>query len=131
MIPMTKNDVTAYWQTSAKEALASAETLFEATHFDHALFFCHLALEKILKGLVWNKTNNPPLPIHDLVKISVQAGIETSAKQQEQLKEITTWNIEARYDTYKRDFYRKATRIFTKDWIMVTKELFLWIQKQY
>lgn len=128
---MTPNDVTAYWQTTARESFSSAETLFKAKHFDHALFFCHLALEKILKGLVWKKTNNPPLPIHDLVKLTEQAGLCTNTTQQDQLKEITTWNIEARYDTYKRDFYQKATKTFTQEWLAVARELFVWIQKQY
>lgn len=128
---MTLSDVTTYWQTSAKESLESAEILAHAKHFDHALFFCHLALEKILKGLVWKKTNNPPLPIHDLVKLTEQTKLEITARQREQLKEITTWNIEARYDSYKRDFYRKATQSFSLKWMAVAKELYLWIQKQY
>lgn len=128
---MTPNDITAYWQTTANEALASAEALVKAKHFDHALFFCHLALEKLLKGLVWKRTDTPPLPIHDLVKLTKQAKLTTSAKQQEQFKEITTWNIEARYDTYKRDFYRKATQSFAVGWLAAAKELFIWIQKQY
>lgn len=96
---MTLSDVTTYWQTTANDALSSAETLFEAKHFDHSLFFCHLALEKILKGLIWKKTGDPPLPVHDLVKLAQQAKLKMTTRQQEQLKEITTWNIEARYDT--------------------------------
>lgn len=128
---MTLNDVTTYWITTATEAFASAESLITAKHYDHALFFCHLALEKILKGLIWKKTNTPPLPVHDLVKLTEQATIQLTVKQQEQLKEITTWNIEARYDSYKRDFYRKASRSFTLEWMATAKELFLWIQKHY
>ncbi|MEK7141235.1 MAG: HEPN domain-containing protein [Patescibacteria group bacterium] len=128
---MSPNDVTVFWQTTAKETLASAQSLVKAKHFDHALFFCHLALEKMLKGLVWKKTNNPPFPIHDLVKLAQQAHLQLSTNQQEQLKEITTWNIEARYDTYKRDFYRKATQPFTLEWMKTVKEIFIWIQNQY
>lgn len=128
---MSPNDVTDFWKTTANEALASAKTLFQAKRFDHALFFCHLALEKMLKGLVWKKTNNPPFPIHDLVKLAEQARLPLSVKQQEQLKEITTWNIEARYDTYKRDFYHKATSSFTREWMTMAKEIFVWIQNQY
>ena len=128
---MSPNDVTVFWQTTAKETLASAQSLVKAKHFDHALFFCHLALEKMLKGLVWKKTNNPPFPIHDLVKLAQQAHLQLSTNQQEQLKEITTWNIEARYDTYKRDFYRKATQPLTLEWMKTVKEIFIWIQNQY
>lgn len=128
---MTLSDVTTYWQTAAQEAWTSAEILLEAGRSHHALFFCHLALEKLLKGLVWKRSNNPPLPIHDLVKLTEQVRLKTTAKQKAQLKEITTWNIEARYDSYKRDFYRKATRAFAREWLAVAKELFTWIQKQY
>jgi len=128
---MTSTDIAEFWKKTAQEDWDTAQALFEISRFHHALFFCQLALEKILKGLVYAKTKTHPLPIHQLVKLTKQAGLTLTNIQQQQLEEITSWNIEARYDSYKREFYQKATKEFTFQWMKVAKELFLWIKNQY
>jgi hypothetical protein len=40
-----------------------------------------------------------------------------------QLKEISTFNITARYDNYKRDFYNKATEEYASEWIQIGQKL--------
>jgi HEPN domain-containing protein len=128
---MTKNDVTNYWLDTAKDALKTAEDLFEDKRYNYSLFFCHLAIEKILKGLVFKQTSEHPLPIHNLSKIAQQSKIALSEDLQKNLNEITTWNIQARYDSIKRDFYKKATQEFAKTWLAKVKEIFLWLKNQY
>lgn len=128
---MTPTDIADFWQKTAQDDWETAEALVSAQKYHHALFFCHLALEKILKGLVYAKTHDHPLPIHDLSKLGHQAGLQFDTKREEQLKEITTWNIKARYDDYKREFYKKASHTFSVQWMEIAKELFLWIKKQY
>lgn len=128
---MTVNDVKNYWFDSAEDALKTAEDLFEDKRFNYCLFFCHLATEKILKGLVFKQTGEHPLPIHNLTKLAQQAKITIDENLQKDLNEITTWNIQARYDSIKRDFYKKATASFTKDWLLKVKEIYLWLKNQY
>lgn len=128
---MSPKDFIAYWQTTSQEDFDTAETLFEAKHYQQALFFCQLALEKLLKGLVYAKTGGHALPIHNLNKLADQAALNLNQQQEEAFKEITSWNIEARYDNIKRTFYHKATKAFTAGWMKKTKELFIWIKNQY
>jgi hypothetical protein len=72
----------------------------------------------------------PPF-IHDLVKLSELAGIETSQEQREQLAKITRFHVAARYDDLKSKLYREATPAFTAQWMKAIEELFLWIKKNY
>ena len=44
------------------------------------------------------------------------------------LDTITTFNINARYDSYKQSFYRKCTNEFTADWIEKINEIRQWIK---
>ena len=111
--------------------MAVARNLFKLKRFHYSLFFCHLALEKIIKGLVFKKTHKHPLPIHNLVKLVQQAKIDFNQQRTKELEEITTWNIQARYDSVKRDFYKKATKEFTQKWLERVEGLFRWFQKQY
>lgn len=128
---MTENDVTNYWLDTAQDALKTAEDLFTDERYNYSLFFCHLAIEKILKGLVFKQTGEHPLPIHNLTKLAQQSKIALSEDLQKNLSEITTWNIQARYDSIKRDFYKKATQEFAKVWLSKVKEIFLWLKNQY
>lgn len=131
--PMTKDqkEVIDYWIKTAEETLNSAKDLLKLKHYDHSLFFCHLALEKLIKGLVLAKTGSHSLPIHDLVKLSRQANLMLSQDSEEDLAEMTTWNISARYDNIKRDFYHKATKQFTENWFKKAERIFLWLKSQY
>lgn len=40
-----------------------------------------------------------------------------------QLTEISAFNIQARYDDYKLNFYKKANKRFTLKYITITKEI--------
>lgn len=128
---MSPNDVISYWLETAEEDLKTAGELLGLKRYHHALFFCHLALEKLLKGLVYKRTKNHPLPIHDLAKLAQQTGVSFPDTHMQDLEEITTWNIQARYDTIKRSFYKKATREFSSLWFGKVKEIFVWIKRQY
>ncbi|HLD24421.1 MAG TPA: HEPN domain-containing protein [Patescibacteria group bacterium] len=128
---MTAQDLIAHWQTTAQDAFDTAEVLLRSKRYDHALFFCHLAIEKLLKGLVVKKTNTHPLPIHALVKLATQADIALNQQQRRKLEEITKWNIQARYDSIKRELYHKATREFTIQWMATVNDLFVWLTNQY
>ena len=70
--------VAKHFEDSAKRDLKTAEGLFSLKRFDACLFFCHLALEKIIKGLVSLKTKEVPPYTHDLVKLLSIAKIDLS-----------------------------------------------------
>ena len=128
---MTKKEVLNYWLTTAQDDLETAETLIKAKKYHHALFFSHLALEKLIKGLVYKNTNNHPLPIHNLKRLATQAKLPFTVQQALDMKEMTSWNIEARYDDIKRKFYKKAAKEFTLRWWQKVKGLFQWLKNQY
>ncbi|PIQ69852.1 DNA-binding protein, partial [Candidatus Shapirobacteria bacterium CG11_big_fil_rev_8_21_14_0_20_40_12] len=45
-----------------------------------------------------------------------EAGIELTEEQKQDFKEITSYNIEARYDDIKLSFYKKATKEYALKW---------------
>lgn len=126
---MIKKDAVEKWRGSAQEDLQVAKELFTNTRYAYCLFFCQLALEKILKAVIVNITDDAPPITHDLVRLISQTKQETTAEQLGQLREITTFNVEARYDIQKERLYKKATREFTNNYLAITEEFFLWISK--
>ena len=59
------------------------------------------------------------------------AKIELSEEQEELFREINTFNIRARYDDYKLEFYKKATRSYTVKYFKSANKLYLWLEKKF
>ncbi|TSC87988.1 MAG: HEPN domain protein [Microgenomates group bacterium Gr01-1014_16] len=89
----------------------------------NALFFAQLSLEKILKALHYYKKDDHPLMTHDLTLLAKKVGLETENETGKDLKKISTFNINARYDDYKRSFRKGATKEFVDIWMNKSSSL--------
>ncbi|MFA5480737.1 MAG: HEPN domain-containing protein [Candidatus Muiribacteriota bacterium] len=114
-----------YWISVAKHDLDVANTLYENKKYDSCLFFSHLCIEKILKGL-WVKKNNLDFPpkTHNLLRLAKETKEEFSVGNLKFLEILNDFNLEARYPDYKLTFYKLCTEEFTKEKYNKTKELF-------
>lgn len=65
--------------------------------------------------------------IHELYKLALKCGLELSDEQKDALQYITLFNIEARYEEYKREFYKKCTREFAEENMAKIEELRIWL----
>lgn len=119
-----------YWRTLAYRTLGTAEDLFRAKRYDACLFFCHLALEKMLKALVVQRTNQPAPYIHDLEKLASVARLQMTEEQTQYFRHISTFNVAARYDDVKLAFYKQCTKHYSGQYFSITKQLYLWLKKE-
>src|SRR3989339_1185050 len=124
-----KESVINFWLTSSDDDLDTAEKLFVSKKYHHSLYFCQLAIEKYLKGMIVSQLDKPVKHTHDLILLSEQLNIDIPPDRLEQLRNITKFNLEARYDTYKREFYKKANHIYSKKWLKVSQDILLWLKK--
>jgi HEPN domain-containing protein len=121
-------NIKSYWIIEADEALNVSDHLFEKKDYSYALFFGHLAVEKILKSLyVENKKEHAP-PIHNLHRLANLTGISLDEDKSEKLILISSFNIEARYPDIKRSFREKCTKEFTLKQIRIIKEIYKWLK---
>lgn len=110
------------WAENAWDALDTAEKLFVSKKYQHALFFCHLAVEKALKSKYSAIKKDFPPYIHDLKLLASRSGLSFDAQQVKELAEINTFNIAARYDEEKLALHHKATPEYTQKWLKKSKE---------
>jgi HEPN domain-containing protein len=127
---MTQAQAVKYWLKSAEQNIKTANDTFKVKHYDWCLFLWHLAIEKTLKGLLADK-NKKVDPIHDLLKLAKAAEIPLEQEKIDWLNEITTYNIETRYDDYKFKFYKKANKQYTTLWAGRCRKIYLWLIKLY
>ncbi|MBU4125485.1 HEPN domain-containing protein [Patescibacteria group bacterium] len=120
-----------YWKISAGRNWKTALGLFELKHYDSCLFFCHLTIEKMLKGLVVQKTKNLAPYIHHLEKLAELAELKITDEQRKNLRIITRFNVSGRYDDAKHNFYKIVNKLYAEKYLKISKDLILWLKKQY
>ena len=122
--------IVKHWVDSATSDSLTMEHLYESKDYHWSLFIGHLVIEKLLKALVVQRNAKHPLPIHDLLRLAKLCELQLSEEQTDLLDTISTFNINARYDDYKLNFYRKCTKEYTDKWIQNIKVMQRWIQDQ-
>ncbi|MEA1937127.1 MAG: HEPN domain-containing protein [Patescibacteria group bacterium] len=114
---MRKEDVrklVEYWQATAEHDYEVMLYLFKGKKYPESLFFGHIVLEKILKGLVAQETKKQSPYIHDLIRLREIAKLELSQDEIKFLNKVNDFNIRARYPEYKLQFYKQCDKEYTK-----------------
>ncbi len=124
---MTKAKTLKIWLDGAENAYVTAGDMLRLKHYDWSLFFCHLALEKILKVALFKKGLEIPIT-HDLERLYKANKLAYDDALRAKLVEITKFNVSARYDDEKLQFYKKATEMYAKKWFKICEDLYLWIK---
>ncbi len=125
---MNQEEIVDYWKIEADESLKVATHLFDKKDYSYALFFGHLAVEKILKAIfVQNVSPNVPRT-HNLPRLAKAAQVPVTEQQEYDLVRITAFNLEARYPDYKREFRKKCTAEFSTTETQKIKEVFSWLK---
>jgi HEPN domain-containing protein len=128
---MKKEENKTYRVKRADRDFRTMNHLLEKKDYNWSLFIGHLVIEKLLKACyVKNNDDHPPLS-HNLVRLAEKAKLEVDEKQKDTLVTVTTFNIRARYDDYKAEFYKTCTKEFTETWIKKIKGFRKWIKKQH
>ena len=120
-----------YYQESSDSDWRVAKKLFDEEEFGYSLFFCHLALEKLLKAIVVIQTDVPAEYTHSLFRLAELSKLVLTEDQMENLKTITKFNIAGRYEDEKWEFRKLATKEYTQKYSSITKELLSWLKENY
>ena len=125
-----KELVKNHWIESSLEDQKAMNGLYDLKLYYWSLFIGHISVEKYLKAIYVNKHSiNAPFT-HNLLRIAELSGLELDNDLADKLDYITTFNIEARYDDYKKEFYSKCTKEFTDKWIDNIKEILEWLKQK-
>lgn len=124
---MKNEDLIKYWIEASQIDFQAMQNLFNSGDFIWSLFLGHLVIEKLLKALIVYTDNEYVPKIHDLNKLAKAAGLQLDESKKNLFDIITSFNIEARYPDYKREFYNKSDFKFTSGFIEKIKETRLWL----
>ena len=129
---MNSKELVRFWIDSSDRDYESMMKNYESKQYTWALFIGHLVLEKLLKGIYAKVNKDRPYPpkIHNLNIIAEKCRLELDERQTKILFTCNSFNISARYEDYKNEFYKKCTEKYTKEQIDNIKEVREWLKEQ-
>ncbi len=127
---MNNIDLMNYWIDSSDEDYDTMKVLFKSHKNTWCLFIGHLVIEKLLKALYSKKNKNAPYApkVHDLLYLTEKVDLVLTENQEKSLSIISKFNINARYDDYKKDFQNKCTDEYTAEQIQNIEEVRTWLK---
>ncbi len=128
---MQLKEIEKYWLTSSNDALDTSRQLFNNKKYNHSMFFLHLSIEKMIKALYVNRNKKEAPFGHNLqILISKIQELNTPKTTLKILTMITTFNISARYDDYKSNFYKICTKNFAQKYLNKSEKIIKWLKSQ-
>ena len=122
--------VFSYWLTSSDNDYKVMVSLYQSKNYNWALFLGHIVVEKLIKAYVVKSTGYHAPFTHDLRHLAKKGGLELPSDKAHYLDVITGFNINARYDSFKEDFYKRCTPEFSEEWIKNINFLRSWIKEK-
>lgn len=119
-----------HWIVTSDKDFNTMIHLYDSKDYHWSLFIGHIVIERLMKACIVRKTGFHAPLTHDLTKLANLSGLHFTEEYLDWLDTITTFNINARYDSYKEAFYKKCTYDFTTEWIEKIKILQLWIKQK-
>ena len=94
------DNIYRHWIDSFDKDYKTMIHLFETMDYHWSLFLGHLVIEKLIKASVVISSKDHAPFTHDLTKLASISKMDFSEEQLDWLDTITTFNLNARYDSY-------------------------------
>lgn len=121
--------IVKHWIDTSEDDYQTMLTLYNSNSFSWALFLGHISTEKLLKAYYVRKFRKHAPFIHNLYRLAELNGIALTDEYSDWLDQITSFNLNARYDDYKSEFHSRCTPDFTNHWIRKIEILRTWIKQ--
>ena len=127
---MNNIDLMNYWIESSEEDYDTMMYMKAGKKNTWCLFMGHLVIEKLLKALYAKNNKNAPYApkSHDLLHLAEKTELKLTDRQEDLLDTITRFNMNARYDDYKKEFYLKCTDEYTSQQLKNIEEVRVWLK---
>jgi len=121
--------IVKHWIETSDDDFNTMLTLYNSKSFSWALFLGHISTEKLLKALYVKRFREHAPFTHNLYRLGELIGLEMSDEYSDWFDEITSFNLNARYDDYKKEFYKLCNPEYTQAWIEKIKTIRTWIKE--
>jgi HEPN domain-containing protein len=120
---------TANWLAQVDYDIATAEQMLHVSRYIYVIFMSNMALEKALKALVTEETQQLPPRTHNLIDLAQRARVVLSQEQQDFLGKINNTSVVVRYPDDLSAMVSQYPEAIARDYLERTKELITWLRQ--
>jgi len=121
--------VVRHWIETSDDDFDTMLSLFNSKSYGWCLFLGHISIEKLLNAYYVHKNKTHAPFTHNLYRLAELNELELNDEYSDCLDKITSFNLNARYNDYKIEFYTLCTKEFTFTWIENVKIIRSWIKQ--
>jgi len=121
--------VTRRWLEIAESDFDTAFYLFSGARYPQAVYYLCQAIEKLLKAIRIENTNDAPEKSHRLEHLTKRTGIAFTEEQMKELTLLSQHYSRVRYPDISQISYNTKKKV--EPLMKRGKELYLWIKKQF
>jgi HEPN domain-containing protein len=121
---------TREWLSQSDYDLETAEAMHSSGRYIYAVFMCHLAIEKALKGLLYESSREIPLKTHSLVLLLTKLGARPPEHIGRYIVKLSEASIPTRYPEDLAKVQQDYSSQVTRGILDSGKEAIEWIKKQ-
>lgn len=127
---MNNIDLMNFWIENSDEDYDTMIYMKNGKKNTWCLFMGQMVIEKLLKALYAKKNKGAPYApkSHDLLYLAEKMELELTENQKILLDIISDFNMNARYDDYKKEFYAKCTDDYTSKQLENIEEVREWLK---
>jgi HEPN domain-containing protein len=119
----------SFWVAASDDDYETMIAMYDTKRYSWALFLGHLMIEKLLKAYHIKVNGTQPPYIHNLLRLAQGCKISMNDEQEFFFANVTSFNINTRYDDYKMTFQKKCTKEYTDEWIQKININRQWIKE--
>lgn len=124
------NKQTDNWLLQADYDYETARTLRQSNRNVYSVHMCHLAIEKALKGLLYEITSEVPPKTHSLILLVNKTGKKPGEDLGKFLLQINDASVATRYPEDFSQMLATYTDALTDSILVKTQEVLKWIKQQ-
>lgn len=121
---------TEEWFIQCDYDMQTAEYMYQGGRNMYAVFMCHLAIEKALKGLYYQKQRGLPPKSHNLIYLLNQIGIKPPGKPGKFIVKLSEASVPIRYPENLAKVQQEYSEDVVKEILAKGKEVIAWIKGQ-
>lgn len=122
---------TLEWLKQADYDIDTAEFMAKGGRHFYAVFMCHLAVEKALKGLYQHKLQETPPKTHNLIYLLNRIALKPEESIGRVITKLNEANTATRYPDDIDALQSNYTQEITAQILAQTKEILEWIKAQF
>jgi HEPN domain-containing protein len=116
------------WFLQAEYDFETAEVNFNAGRHIFAVFMCHLAIEKAMKGVYYRQFQKDPPRTHSLAYLMEAGQIQAPESLAPFILKLSAISVPTRYPDQLREMQKVYDEERTQEYIQKSKEVLQWLK---